>query len=74
MKLHVGRRFGRAALEWLRAGSLSALTGVTLGGRAVSPKGEWQPPAGLPHVANREGVIAVKVPPASACLATIVPR
>ena len=74
VKLRVGRRFGRAALEWLRAGSLSALTGVTLGGRAVSANGEWQPSGDLPHVANRDGVIAVRVPPASVCLATIVPR
>jgi hypothetical protein len=74
VKLHVGRRFGHAALEWLRAGSLSALAGVTLGGRAVSANGEWQPAPNLPHVANRDGVIAVTVPPASACLATIVPR
>jgi hypothetical protein len=74
VKLHVGRHFGRAALEWLRAGSLSALTGVTLGGRAVGPGGEWRPSPRLPHVRSRDGVIAVTVPPASACLATIVPR
>jgi hypothetical protein len=74
VKLHVGRRFGGAALEWLRAGSQSALTGVTLGGRAVGANGEWHPSGELPHVANHDGVIAVRVPPSSACLATIVPR
>jgi len=74
VKLHVGRGFSRAALEWLRAGSLSALAGVTLGGRAVSPDGEWHSSPKLPHVRARGGVISVTVPPASACLATIVPR
>jgi hypothetical protein len=74
VKLHVGRGFGRAALEWLRGGSLSALAGVTLGGRAVGSDGAWQPAPHLPHALNRDGVIAVTVPPASACLATIVPR
>jgi len=74
VKLHVGRSFARAALEWLRAGSLSARAGVTLGGRAVGADGEWQPSPRFPHVRNRNGVIAVTIPPASACLATIVPR
>ena len=74
VRLRVGRSFGRATLEWLRAGSLSALGGVTLGGRTVSADGEWQPSPSLPYVRDRAGVVAVAVPPASACLVTITPR
>ena len=74
MRLHVGSGFGGATILSLTAPSLSALTGVELGGRAVAANGTWTQPAVLPHAANQNGVITVDVAPSTAALVTVAPK
>jgi hypothetical protein len=71
--LHVGARFHGASILSLTAPSPQALSGVSLGGHQVAASGLWSPPARLPHVPNKKGVITVEVPPSSAALITVSP-
>ncbi len=71
LRLRVGRGFRGANILALRAPSPDALTGVTLGGRAVAPNGSWTEPQRLPSAANRAGVITVQVAPSSAVLLSV---
>jgi hypothetical protein len=63
-----------ASVLTLRAPSLTALSGVSLGGERVGPDGAWQAPAVLPVRRNVDGVITATVAPASVQLMTIDPR
>ena len=74
VRLQVGQSFGTATALTLKAPSLGATSGVTLGGRTVASDGSWQPPAALPQRSNRAGAITLTVSPASATLVTIGPR
>jgi hypothetical protein len=69
--LHVGAGFHGGSVLSLTAPSPEASTGVRLGGQAVAPSGVFTPPAKLPSVPNRHGVIAVDVPPSSAALVSV---
>jgi hypothetical protein len=71
--LHVGGGFHGASVLSLTAPSPTALSGVRLGGQEVQPDGLWNEPATLPHVANKHGVITVKLAPSSAALVTVAP-
>jgi hypothetical protein len=72
--LHVGSGFHGGSVLSLTAPSPAALTGVELGGQEVQPNGSWLQPATLPRVANRHGVISVKLAPSSAALVTVAAR
>ncbi len=72
--LRVGRGFGGAHVLSLTAPSPAALSGVELGGRAVTPGGSWSAPPRLPGAPNRHGVITVDVAPSSAALLTVSPK
>jgi hypothetical protein len=69
--LHVGSGFHGASILSLTAPSPASLSGVRLGGREVQPDGLWSEPAALPRVANKHGVITVKLVPSSAALVTV---
>jgi hypothetical protein len=73
LRLHVGSGFTSATVLSLRAPSLKATGGVTLGGRAVSATGEWSAPSRLPRVRVRRGVATVRIPAASAALISLAP-
>ena len=74
VRLHLGRGFHGASILSLTAPSLSALSGVRLGGRAVAPGGSWTEPSSLPRAPNRNGVITVQMSPGSAALLTVSPK
>jgi len=59
----------RARIEWLRAPSAGATTGVTLGGIAVRPTGVLPTPR-LQPVSREHGRYWIDLPPASAALLT----
>jgi len=59
----------RAQIEWLRAPSAGATTGVTLGGDAVRPTGVLPTPR-LQPVSREHGRYWIDLPPASAALLT----
>ena len=71
--LHVGRGFRAATVLSLRAPSLLATTGVSLGGRAVAANGAWQPAQPTP-IRVRNGTLTLSIPAASAALVTVAPR
>ena len=71
--LHVGSDFHGASVMSLTAPSPAALSGVKLGGREVQSDGQWSEPKTLPRVANKHGVITVKLAPSSAALVTAQP-
>ncbi|MGD1056156.1 MAG: glycosyl hydrolase family 79 C-terminal domain-containing protein [Solirubrobacteraceae bacterium] len=71
--LHIGDGFHGASVLSLTAPSPTALSGVRLGGQEVQPDGLWNEPATLPRVANKHGVITVKLAPSSAALVTVAP-
>jgi hypothetical protein len=73
VSLHVGRGYRRASLLSLLSPSPEALTGVTLGGRSVTPSGTWTPAPILPTRSNIRGVITTTVAPSTAVLVTIPP-
>jgi hypothetical protein len=73
VRLHVGSGFHGAAILSMTAPSLSALSGVQLGGRAVQPDGVWSQPSKLPHAPDRHGVITFEITPSSAALLTVAP-
>ena len=74
VRLRVGRGFAGAGILSLTAPSPAALSGVTLGGRAVAPDGSWSVPSRLPRAANRNGVITVQIAPSSAVLLSVSKR
>ena len=65
--VNIGVSPRRANAMFLRAPSLTAQTGITLGEASISATGGWTPraPTGLPL---QGGVVAVVVPPAAAVL------
>ena len=71
--LHVGDGFHGASILSLTAPSPAALSGLRLGGQEVQPDGLWSEPATLPRVANKHGVITVRISPSSAALVTVAP-
>jgi len=71
VRLKVGRGFRGANILTLSAASPAALSGVTLGGRAVGSDGSWKEPSRLPHAANRDGVITVQIKSSSAALLSV---
>ncbi len=73
LELLVGRHSHSASVLTLSAPSLTALSGVTLAGRAVGSDGTWAPSL-LPRRANVRGVITATVDPASVALLTIEPH
>jgi hypothetical protein len=73
LALRVGKRFHGASVMSLTAPSLTSLSGVELGGQAVSADGSFTQPTRLPHAANVHGVITVDVKPSSAALVTVSP-
>jgi hypothetical protein len=70
----VPRHSHGASVLTLRAPSLTALSGVALGGEAVGADGTWRAPGALPRRGNVGGVITTTVAPASVALLTIDPR
>jgi len=73
LTLHVGSQFSSATVLALRAPSLKATSGVTLGGSSVSAAGSWSPPASLPRIPVHAGVVSVRIPAASAALISVNP-
>jgi hypothetical protein len=71
LSLHVGRAFRSAGVLALTASSVGASSGIELGGRAVARDGSWHAPAKLRLLAIRDGVLALRIPPASAALVTV---
>ena len=53
--------------------SPAAITGVRLGGRAVSPAGTWSPPTALPAVYVHAGKLSLQLAPSSAAVVTLYP-
>lgn len=74
MRVPVGGGFGAGSILSLTAPSPASLSGVRLGGQAVSADGSWSQPVKLPRAANRHGTIALTVMPASAALLSVSPR
>jgi hypothetical protein len=71
--LRVPRNVGAGTIMRLTAPGLRATSGVTLGGRAVSPEGTWTPVATLPQVSGKPGALALEMPASSAALVTLSP-
>jgi hypothetical protein len=74
LRVRAGGGFGAGSILSLTAPSPASLSGVRLGGRAVSADGSWSRPARLPRAANRHGTIEVTVIPGSAALLSVSPR
>lgn len=72
VRLHVGAGFQAASVLALTAPSAAAVSGVELGGRAVSRDGTWHPPAAPRRMVVRGGVLTLSVPAGSAALVTVV--
>jgi hypothetical protein len=73
LRLHVGRGMATASQLELRAPSLAARSGITLGGRAVSSDGSFAQPAYTRALAVSQGAVSVSVPAGSATLVTVTP-
>jgi hypothetical protein len=73
LRLHVGRGMATASQLELRAPSLAARSGVTLGGRAVSSDGSFAQTATNRALAVSDGAVSVSVPAGSATLVTVTP-
>jgi hypothetical protein len=71
--LHVGSGYRLAGVLRLSASSPAALTGVTLGARAVANDGSWSAPAHLAQIAVHGGVLSLTVPTSSAAVVTLSP-
>jgi hypothetical protein len=72
LRLRVGVGFAGGSVLTLNGESPLALSGVTLGGHAVSPGGGWTP-GKLPAVAVRKGTATIALAPSSAALVGIAP-
>jgi hypothetical protein len=73
LRLRVGRGPVGASVLALRAPSVDAKSGVTLGGRTVVDDGTWHQPAPSQQIAVHAGVLSVSVPASSAELITVPP-
>jgi len=71
VRVHVGPGYASATVLALSAPSLSALSGVTLAGRAINPDGSWQLPRSLPRIAVAGGVLRFEIVPSRAVLLTL---
>jgi hypothetical protein len=71
LRLHVGGGYERASVLALQAPAPSAVSGITLGGRAVAENGAWTHPQALPQSGAAGGVVSVDVAPSSAALISI---
>jgi hypothetical protein len=68
--LHLNDSGGRASVQWLSGPSLTATSGVTLGGSGVAADGTWTPHADVPLAESRDG-FHIRVPGATAALLTV---
>ena len=73
MRLSSSSRFRSASVLALRAPSLHATSGVTLGSATVAPDGMWRLDDAERVRPDRSGRVTVLVPPCSADLVTLVP-
>jgi hypothetical protein len=64
---------GEASVQRLTGPSLTATSGVSLGGAQVGGDGAWRPHAAIPLAGSANGVV-VHVPPATAALVTVTGR
>lgn len=72
VQLRVGSGFRGGSVLALDGPSLTALSGITLGGESVVPDGSWRP-LQLPRVPNVHGIVTVQLEPSSAALVTVSP-
>jgi hypothetical protein len=72
VRLLVGNGPRTGSILTLRAPSPAAVSGVTLGGRAVSSDGSWTPGL-VPQARARHGAVAVTLKPSTAALITVAP-
>jgi hypothetical protein len=72
LKLRLPLPYRAGSILRLSAPGLRATSGVTLGGRAVSPTGTWQA-AALPHVSGAPGALRLSMAAGSAALVTLYP-
>ncbi len=73
VRLRLPSSFGAGPILRLTAPGLTATSGVTLGGGAVSNEGTWSSVAPLPYVSGRPGSLALSMPASSAALVTLNP-
>jgi hypothetical protein len=73
VRLRLSRRFRAGPILGLTAPGLRATSGVTLGGRGVSPTGTWSPVAALPRVSDMHGSLQLEMSRSSAALVTLYP-
>ena len=73
IRFHPRRRYSHETAFVLSAPSLSATSGVRLGGRVVEPDGGWQAPKQIELRPNRTGAVILDVASSSAVLITLVP-
>jgi hypothetical protein len=73
VRLHVGPRYRAGPILRLTAPGLTARSGVTLGGSAVTAAGTWSPVAALPYVSGKPGSLQLEMPASSAALVTLYP-
>jgi hypothetical protein len=73
VRLRVPSSLHTGTILRLTAPGLRATSGVTLGGRGVSPEGTWSPGTALPQVSGRPGSLALQMPASSAALVTLYP-
>jgi hypothetical protein len=73
IRLRVQGGFAAASVLALRAPSLHATSGVTLGGAAVAPDGSWSAHDLARLRPDRRGRVTVVLPPSSADLVTLAP-
>jgi hypothetical protein len=73
VRMRVGAGYSAARVLRLTGPSLTATSGVRLGGRGVAGDGTWRAPRSLPVVAVHGGRVTVSLPPSSAALVTVMP-
>lgn len=73
VRLRLPSSFRAGPILRLTAPGLTATSGVTLGGGAVSSEGTWSSVAPLPYVSGRPGSLALSMPASSAALVTLNP-
>jgi len=71
--LRAGGHLRSGSVLSLRAPSLRAVTGVSLGGRSVGSDGSWNPPAHLPAVYGGLRSLSLALAPGTAALVTLKP-
>src|SRR5262249_49755778 len=73
VKVHMPGRFAGGTILRLTAPSPDATSQVRLGGREVTPSGNWSAPLPLPGVHDRAGPPSIALAPSSAALVTLEP-